>query len=134
MRVVWYDGGLKPVYPRELNGAKLPAEGVLYVGDEAKMLNTEILDETRRAKLASIPRTLPRRSGTWGEWYEACTGGEAAGCNFDIAEPLTEAVLLGNIAIRSGKWLAWDGVKCEFTNEKDANKFLQEKYRDGWEM
>jgi predicted dehydrogenase len=134
VRVVWYDGGLKPPYIAELEGKPMPAEGTLYVGDEGKMLGSNLLPAARAKKFEGVPKTLPRRAGTWGEWFEACRGGEPAGCNFDWAGPLTEFVLLGNIAIRTGKFLAWNGPEGKFTNDTAANRFLQEQYRTGWTL
>ena len=81
-----------------------------------------------------MPQTLPRRGGTWEEWYEACRGGEAAGCNFDWAGPLTEFVLLGNIALRTGKSLEWDTAATRFTNVEEANRLVREEYREGWTL
>ncbi len=134
VRVVWYDGGLRPPYFAELEGRPMPGEGTLYVGDEGKMLGSNILPAARAKKFDSVAKTLPRRSGTWGEWFDACRGGEPAGCNFDWAGPLTEFVLLGNIAIRTGKRLAWNGPEGKFTSDASANKFLQEPYRTGWTL
>lgn len=134
VRVVWYDGGLKPPCPPELEGRPLPAEGTLYVGERGKMLGAQLLPAARAAEFDSVPKTLPRRAGTWGEWLEACRGGEPAGCNFTWAGPLTEFVLLGNIAIRTGKPLPWDGEQMRFTNDDAANRYLQEPYRPGWTL
>ena len=134
VRVIWYDGGLKPAYPAELEGKPLPAEGTLYVGEEGKMLGPTIVSAARAKKFADVRKTLPRRPGTWGEWYEACRGGEQAGCNFDWAGPLTEFVLLGNIAIRTGKPLQWDADSMRVTNYEPANAFLHEPSRSGWSL
>ncbi len=134
LRAIWYDGGLKPPAPREMGGKKLPDEGVVYVGDEGKMLGPTILSESLAKKFAAVPKTLPRRSGTWGEWFEACKGGEAAGCNFDWAGPLTQIVLLGNIAIRAEKRLEWNGGQMKFTNSDEANQLLKEDYQNGWKL
>ncbi len=60
------------------------------------------------------------------EWFAACKGHEPAICNFDVAGPLTEMVLPGNIAIRAGKELCWDGENMRTTNDKDANNYLKE--------
>ena len=68
------------------------------------------------------------------EWFAAYKGREPAICNFDVAGPLTEAVLLGNIAIRTGKELCWDGENMRITNDKDANNYLKESYRSGWSL
>lgn len=134
LRAVWYDGGLKPPAPRELGGQPLPEEGVLYVGDEGKMLNERILSEERARKFASVPKTLPRRSGTWGEWADACKGGEPAGCNFDWAGPLTQIVLLGNIAVRLERRLEWNGAEMKFTHSDAANQLLHAPYQNGWSL
>jgi hypothetical protein len=77
---------------------------------------------------------LPRRPGVWGEWLIACRGGEAAGCNFEVAAPLTDFVLLGNIAIRTGASLDWDGATGRFTNHDAANRLLHQEYRSGWSL
>lgn len=134
VRVVWYDGGLKPAYPVELGGKPLEGQGALYIGDEGKMLGPVILDAEKAKKFEATPRTLVRRSGTWGEWHEACRGGEAAGCNFEWAGPLTEFVLLGNIAMKTNKRIEWDPQAMRITNEEAANKYVQEPYRAGWSL
>jgi len=132
-RVIWYDGGLKPPTPRGM-AEPLKAEGVLYVGDEASMLGTWILDEKRAEQFAKTPKRLPRRSGTWGEWIEAVRGGEPAACNFAWAGPLTELVLLGNLAIRTGQRLQWDDAAMRITNHEAANGLVKEPYHNGWTL
>ena len=73
--------------------------------------------------------------------FQACKGGPKAGSNFDWAGPLTEGVLLGNVALRSQlrddltqKKLLWDSEKMVFTNHDSANQFLRREYRDGWQV
>jgi predicted dehydrogenase len=134
LRVVWYDGGLRPPYPPQLEGRPLPNEGTMYVGDEGIMLGSTIYPVQRQAQFQDVPKTLPRRSGTWGEWFEACQGGEQAGCHFDWAGMLTEFTLLGNIAIRTGKRLEWDAQAMKFTNDEDANQYVSEPYHNGWSL
>jgi len=130
-RVIWYDGGLKPPTPVGMV-EPLKSEGILYVGDEASMLGTYILDERRAEQFANLPKRLTRRSGVWGEWIEAIRGGEPATCNFSWAGPLTELVLLGNLAIRSGKRLTWDSAAMRITNDEAANGLVKEPYHNGW--
>ena len=105
VRVIWYDGGLQPPFPREMAGEKTTEDGVVYIGSKGKMLRSKILTPDRAKKFANLPKKLPRRPGVYGEWMIACQGGEPAGCNFDWAGPLTDFVLLGNIAIRTGATL-----------------------------
>jgi len=132
VRIVWYDGGLKPVCPKGLKG--LPAEGNMYVGDHGVMLGSNVVVSSGGKNPRDIPRTLPRRSGTWGEWMESCRGGEKGNCHFEVAGLLTEFVLLGNIAIRNGKYLEWDGPNMRFTNDKDANRYINPPYHNGWTL
>jgi hypothetical protein len=134
VRVVWYDGGLRPPAPLEWGAEPLPEEGVLYKGDEGCMLGSRILNETREKQFASTPKTLPRRGVVFKEWIEACKGGEKAGCPFEWAAGLNEAVLLGNIAIRAGKRLEWNPAKMEFVANPDAGRYIQETYHNGWSL
>jgi len=135
VRLHWYDGGLKPPRPAELEeGRELPGEGNLYVGEKGMILGTKIIPEAKMKAYKLPPKTLKRRSGTWGEWVEAIRGGEPPSCNFDWASILTEAVLLGNIAIRAGKKLDWDADNMRFTNDESANKYVKESYRAGWSL
>lgn len=54
--------------------------------------------------------------------------------NFAYAGPMTEAILLGNIAIRMGRRLEWDGANMKFTNVPEANAFVTKEYRQGWKV
>ena len=80
------------------------------------------------------PKTIPRSIGHSKEWIEACKGGKPAGANFDFSGPLTETVLLGNIALRTGKKLLWDAENFKITNVPEANQFLHRDYRKGWSL
>ena len=82
----------------------------------------------------AFTKTLEGKNSIRDEWFAACKGREPAICNFDVAGPLTEMVLLGNIAIRTGKELCWDGENMRITNDKDANNYLKESYRSGWSL
>jgi len=135
LRMVWYDGGLKPPRPRQLEaGRELPGSGEMYIGDKGAILGNRIIPESKMTAYKMPPKTLKRRSGTWGEWVEAIRGGEPAGCNFDWAGVITEAVLLGNIAIRTDKRLEWDAKNVKFVNNDKANEYVTSKYRSGWTM
>jgi predicted dehydrogenase len=141
VKLTWYDGGLKPRRPDGLaDSQKLDAEGLIFVGEQGSMLcgftgeNPILIPETRMKEYKRPPRTLPRSIGHYKEWIEACKGGEPAGCNFDIGGPLTEIVLLGNIAIRTGEKLNWDSENMKITNVPDANDYLHYKYREGWTL
>ncbi len=79
------------------------------------------------------PRTLPRVEGSHEQdWIDACKSGKEACSNFEVAGPMTEAVLVGNIAIRTGKQLLWNGENMRFTNSDEANEYVNPPARQGW--
>jgi hypothetical protein len=80
------------------------------------------------------PKSLPRSIGHREEWISACKGGDPAGSNFDFAGPLTETVLLGNLAIRCGEKLYWDTTNMKVTNNPEANEYIRRQYREGWSL
>ncbi|HEX5220031.1 MAG TPA: Gfo/Idh/MocA family oxidoreductase [Verrucomicrobiae bacterium] len=138
----WYDGGLRPPRPKELeDGKEMGLSGRLLIGDKGVILNSRMLPESRDKEYGDPPRVLPRSIGHHAEWLEACRGGKPAGSNFDWAGPLTEVVLLGNVALRpqlrvaeTMRKLEWDGPALKFTNVSKANEFLQTTYRNGWNL
>ncbi len=139
LKLFWYDGGLKPPRPSELeSGRALPNQGNLYVGDKGKILGAtrdgRIIPESEARRYTPRPKTLRRRGSVTEEWIAACKGGEPASCNFDVADLLTEVALLGNIAIRRVRKLYWDAERIQITNDRDANKYIREEYRSGWSL
>jgi hypothetical protein len=80
------------------------------------------------------PKTIPRSIGHHQEWIEACKGGAPAGANFEFSGLVTEALLLGNVALRMRKKLYWDGPNAKVTNVLEANEYLHYQYRQGWAL
>jgi hypothetical protein len=68
------------------------------------------------------------------DWIRACKGGAPACSSFSIAAPYTEWLVLGSAAVHYEGKLLWDNAKGEFTNNKDANKWVKPAYRKGWEV
>jgi predicted dehydrogenase len=146
LKLVWYDGGLRPPRPEELEeDRRMGPNGALLIGDRGKILHQErgyrLVPQAKETELGNAPKTLPRSTGHYQEWIDACKGGQPGGSNFDWAGPLTEAVLLGNVALRLGmreeltnKKLLWDPVGFKFTNSERANQFLRREYRHGWTL
>ena len=142
VRITWYDGGLGPPRPVELeDGRSLPGSGILYRGTKGVMLAAgaggvpRLLPESRMKAYTLPPKKLTRRSGIYGEWYEAVRGGQKPSEHWpDCAVPLTEIVLLGCIAVRTGRHLRWDGPTMRFTNSGAANKLLEPDYQNGWTL
>jgi predicted dehydrogenase len=140
----WYDGGLLPERPAELepNHPLDPEDGILFVGEKGKMLVTgwggehpRLLPEKLDKEYVRPPKTLPRSVGHHKEWLAACRGGPPGRSNFDFAGPLTEAVLLGSVCVHNGgDPLVWDSQQLKITNDPDANRFLQYEYRKGWSL
>ena len=134
LRLSWYDGGLKPPHPPQVDRNRVLGKGgVLYIGEKGVILDGEIWPLKLRETFEEPPKTLPRSPGHHREWIDACKGGRKAGSNFDFAGPLTEAVLLGNIALRAGKALTWNADDMTIPNARDAEKWLKRDYREGWE-
>ena len=68
-------------------------------------------------------------------FVDACLGGEKTESHFAQTGPMTEAILLGKVAIREpDTLLEWDAINLEFSNYPDANKYLRRKYREGWNV
>jgi hypothetical protein len=67
-------------------------------------------------------------------WFAACKGGPPASSNFDFAGPLAEAVLAGNIAVRLGKRIEWDGPNMKAKNAPEADPLIHREYRKGWAL
>lgn len=145
VKLTWYDGGLRPRRPPELEDGRPMGNkngGILFVGDKGTIMASDenaqdprLIPETRMKEYKRPPRSIPRVRGSHEQnWIEAAKGGPPAGSNFDYAGPLTEIVLLGNVAIRSGAKLRWDGPGMKVTNVPEANRFLRDEYREGWSL
>ena len=143
LELTWYDGGLMPKRPKELKeGLRFGnADDNLFVGDKGKMLGHRLLPESRSQEYGKPPRILARSPGHHKEWLIACKGGPPAGSNFDVSGPMTEVILLGNIALRMGQKLYekglklyYDGRNMKVTNLPEANKYIHSEYRDGWNL
>lgn len=139
----WYDGGLMPTIPRELEfGRRLPSTGNLFMGTKASLLvsgdygnSPRVFPEKRMRDIGKPPQLLERSPGHVKEWVMAAAGvapRDYPKSNFAYAGPFSETVLLGNIALRLGRRLEWDGPRMKFTNVPEANQYLTKEYRAGW--
>ncbi len=138
----WYDGGLMPETPAELEEGRKMGDtygGVLYIGSKGKILTgshgaraARLIPESAMKAFERPPKTLPRSIGHRQEWIAACKGGDPAGMNYEKAGSLTEIVLLGNVALRFNKRLTWDPETMTFPNTPEANEFVDKEYRTGW--
>jgi hypothetical protein len=141
----WYDGGLRPQVPEILEtGRKLPSTGNLFVGTKATLLvsgdygeSPRIIPETKAQEIGKPKPMLERSPGHMQEWLMAIKGDKPLDfpkSNFAYAGPFSEKILLGNIALRMGRRLEWDGENMKFTNCAEANAFVTKEYRSGWKV
>ncbi|HEX8198908.1 MAG TPA: gfo/Idh/MocA family oxidoreductase, partial [Isosphaeraceae bacterium] len=143
VRLFWYDGGKRP--PAELFDGRPPAEGSsgsVLVGAKGRLLIGQgggrarrgytLLPEREFAGYEEPEPTLSRSPGHHAEWIAACKAGGPTGTSFDYAGPLTEVVLLGNIALRAGRAIGWDGPNQTMTDGPQDDPFLRRAYRAGW--
>jgi hypothetical protein len=134
LRLNWFDGGLKPPLPKEVPPRKRGYE-TIYIGDEGMIYGHHIMPREKAVAYGKPPKTLERSPGHYHEFVNACRGGPPPGANFtDHAGILTETPLLGNVALRAGKKLLWDGPALKITNDESANRFLHREYRNGWSL
>jgi len=137
----WYDGGKRP--PADLIGGREVAKnGAILVGEQGTMYSIEwtgadwrLLPEDKFRDYQPPESSLPRSPGHHAEWIDACKGGPAAFCNFiDFAAPLTEVMLLGNLALRTGQKIEWDAQAMRATGLPEADELIRREYRKGWDV
>ncbi len=132
--LTWYDGGLKPPQPKDLEPGRR-MDDVIYIGDKGTLMGHRLIPESRMKAYGRPPQRLPRSPGHHKEWVDACRGGPPAGSNFvDHGGLLTEVCLLGNVALRAGIKIAWDGPNFKIANDHAANRLLHREYRAGWTL
>ena len=137
-KLFWYERRQPP--ERLMMGQKPTGSGALLVGSKGTLLctsdygdNFKLLPEGDFQEFRPPQPTLPRSPGHHAEWIRACKGGAAAMSNFDYAGPLTEMVLLGNVAMRAQRKITWDSARLT-TDVPGAAQFLRREYRKGWEL
>ncbi len=160
----WYDGGIMPDLPSELGDAEVPGGdggGSIFYGSKGIMVtdtysgNPRLLPSKRMEDFVPPDQTIPRVTTSHaGEWVDACLNGGTTSSPFSYGGPLTEAVLMGNLAIKAyqqkvlkeGKqpdqWepynypgrrtIKWDGDAMKVTNYEFANNWVKREYREGW--
>lgn len=167
VEVHWMDGGIQPTRPDELGPDEVFGDGgngVLFIGTKGKMMcgtyaeNPQLLP-TSKTKETKVPQRYKRvpggASGHYAQWVEACIAGYGnmeVSSPFDIAGPLTEALLMSNLAIRGfdirvpkkdgrgfdypgrNRELVWDNDNMRVTNFDLANQFVKREYREGYSL
>jgi predicted dehydrogenase len=140
----WYDGGYKEGHIPEQYLAPFgpdetyPSQGSIFIGDRGVLLLPHV-DAPRllpAKDFADMKIELSDQRNHWHDFVDACMGKGQATANFvDHAGPLTETVLLGNVARRfPSQVLEWDTENMKFPNFGDANQYVGRTYRKGWEI
>jgi predicted dehydrogenase len=140
IKVLWHDGKRKPKRPDALENGRELNDGIggqLFYGDQGVIMadtyckSPRIIPETSmREFMPNAPeKTIPSSPGHMQEFLMACKGNGTPGANFDFSGPLTEMVLLGNLAVRTQKKIKWDAANMR-TNSKEANQYLTKTYRE----
>ncbi|HDL18284.1 MAG TPA: Gfo/Idh/MocA family oxidoreductase [Bacteroidetes bacterium] len=139
VKLVWYDGGLMPSRPEELEQSrKMLKNGILLVGEKGKIISggdmIRLIPETAMQAYKRPPKTLSRITVTHEQnWIKCCKDRKTSSSHFGYAGPLTETVLLGNVALRFPyEKLEFDAEKIEIKNNPAATEYLQTHYREGW--
>lgn len=145
-KLFWYDGGIKPVTPDELDAENksLPREGMMFVGEKGKILadfhcgDPKLLPEKdMKEKLSFIGAKEPLKEEVERSddmWIDPFIAGEESAGSFLLAGPVTETILLGAVALRAGKKVVYDSKNKKITNDENANKYFFREYRKGWEL
>lgn len=137
--VEWFDGEFYP--PKEVmdlySGKEYPAESAMLIGTEGALLiphqGVTVLLPESKFKDHPIPKLEP--GNHYANFVVACLGGPKTESHFAQTGPMTEAILLGTVALRvPDKLLEWDAVNMKFPNSPDANKFVRRVYRKGWNI
>lgn len=134
LKISWDDGGRLPStagsHLPKTEG--LPRSGSLFIGEKGSIVLPHV-GEMRAYPQASVEKA--DNQNHYHGWIDGCISGTQPSDGFDYGGPLTEAVLLGNIAVRyRGTKLTWDAEQMKITNHKEANQWLRREYRAGWDI
>ena len=122
------------------SGSARGTNGLMFVGEKGILTCAgwsgmpRLLPMALHREYKRPPKTLPRVAGHHADWLQACKGGTPACSNFDYGARLTEFILLGTLALRTGKVVKWDAAGMKATNAPEAQPFIEGRYRKGWEL
>ena len=139
----WYDGGMKPFAPEELerDGKDTPDEGLMLVGTKGKILggfrgeNPVLLPESTMMEGRDSERINSREvERNTSSWVDAILEGKQTPGSFIRAQTITDTINLGAVALRAKSKVNFDEASLKITNDEKANAFLTRDYRSGWEI
>ena len=142
----WYEGPSQPPRPEGYDGNIRGDGGLIMVGSKGGIMhggmrpNSPMLypkakwDEYRGNPDKRVPKTLPRTKGIHNDWITAIREGKKACSDFSYSAPLTEVILLGTLAIRTGKGLKWDSKSMKISGNEKAADLVKVEARKGWRV
>ncbi len=141
----WYDGGMRPRLPAEIEAAtpQMPIEGILFIGDQGMITagffgEDALLYTHGRSERLFPPQPREHTENELKErnqlWLAAIRGGAPSPGSFLNAGPISDAVNLGTIALRTGQKVSFDSANMKITNIAEANRYMYREYRKGWEL
>ena len=139
----WSDGGKHfdlVSNTNDYSGKPLSAWGlgILFVGEGGMLVadygKYQLLPQDKFKDFKRPAQTIPDSIGHWNEWVAACKTGSPTLCNFDYAGALTETILLGIVAFRSGQRVEWDAANLQASGAPDVERFVKKQYRKGFEV
>ena len=119
---------------------KLGGNGIIFIGDKGVIKcggwggSPRIIPETQMKEYKRPAKTIARTKGHHRDWLDAIKNGARSCADFEYSAHLTEVVLLGNIAVRVGKMIHWDGENMKATNAPEADQYLKPEYHNDWEL
>ena len=135
VKMTWTDGNMTE---NKHDGHEFPGSGIYFKGTKGSMFadygGYRLFPEDQYKEFKAPAQTIAASVGHHQEWINACKTGSPTLCNFDYSGALTERVLLGMVAFRTGQKLEWDGATMKVKNSETAQGLLQREYRAGWEM
>ncbi|WKN29812.1 Gfo/Idh/MocA family oxidoreductase [Porifericola rhodea] len=142
LKLTWYSGGLRPDLHEALpKDYKYPSRASMFVGEKGIIINDggnrapQVFPEKLRASIKVPKQTIPRSNGHFRDWVDAIKGGKPASSNFEYGARLTEITLLGVLSLRmGGEKIYWDAENMKAKGLPEADKFIKEPVREGWEM
>jgi len=135
--LTWYNGGGYPEFVKADIALQWP-NAVLFMGSDGMLIadysKHQLLPEEKFADFQRPEPFIPDSIGHHREWAEACKTGGPTTCNFDYSGALTEAALLCNVALRTGRKIIWDAKNLKAIGCPEADVFIRRQYRNGWTL